>query len=71
MATSLSRQLQSLVTPQTALLAPTKKKASILFSSTEAASYGRETFYEIGMSCSCFIIFNSIQITLYNYYKLY
>ncbi|XP_047485960.1 HEAT repeat-containing protein 1-like [Penaeus chinensis] len=49
MATSLAQQLKSLRTPQTSLVYE-KKKASILFTEPEAASYDRDVYYDIGQA---------------------
>lgn len=49
MATSLAQQLKSLRTPQTSLVYE-KKKASILFTESEAASYDRDVYYDIGQA---------------------
>lgn len=50
MATSLAEQLQRLATPQSRQLVDSKKRASILFDSKEAANKDRETIYDIGLS---------------------
>lgn len=49
MSTSLAEQLQRLALPQTSVLAHSKKKASLLFDSKEAAGLKRETVYQIGL----------------------
>jgi U3 small nucleolar RNA-associated protein 10 len=48
MATSLARQLKKLQAPQTSLLNLDKKKPSLLFNPSEAASLDRSAFYDIG-----------------------
>lgn len=46
--TSLAQQLKYLTAPHTKLLTEKKKKPSLLFDPSEAASIDRATFYEIG-----------------------
>lgn len=48
MSTSLKRQLAALAAPSSSLLAPERRRSSIIFSAQEAAKYDRETFYQIG-----------------------
>lgn len=50
MATSLALQLQKLATPQTSILDEKKKKGSLLFDPSEAAGYGKDVYYDIGLS---------------------
>ncbi|XP_042231661.1 HEAT repeat-containing protein 1-like [Homarus americanus] len=50
MATSLATQLEKLKTPQTSILDEKRIRRSILFDSSEAAKYGRDILYEIGVS---------------------
>lgn len=50
MTTSLADQLKRLATPQTRQLVDSKKRASILFDSKEAANKDRETIFDIGLS---------------------
>ncbi|GLH02313.1 Uncharacterized protein GBIM_08366 [Gryllus bimaculatus] len=50
MGTSLIQQLQKLAAPQTSFILDEKKKASILFDPKEAASFDRETFFELGVN---------------------
>ncbi|KAB7498830.1 hypothetical protein Anas_05051 [Armadillidium nasatum] len=50
MTSQLSRQLISLSAPETNILDHHKKRASILFSASEAANFSRETYYQIGVS---------------------
>lgn len=49
MSTSLAEQLQRLALPQTSALKHSKKKASLLFDSKEAAGLKRDTVYQIGL----------------------
>lgn len=49
MSTSLAEQLERLAVPQTSALKHSKKKASLLFDSKEAAGLKRETIYQIGL----------------------
>lgn len=60
--TSLAEQLKKLAAPHTSLLVQKKKKASLLFSPSEAASIDRNTFYEIGAFPSSFINFSNISL---------
>ncbi|KFB38442.1 AGAP009004-PA-like protein [Anopheles sinensis] len=50
MATSLAAQLQRLAAPQTSVLVESRRKASILFDTKEAASKDREVIFDIGLS---------------------
>lgn len=45
---SLKAQLERLKTPQTSLLLRDKKRASLLFTPTEAANLDRDTVFNIG-----------------------
>ncbi|XP_063853087.1 HEAT repeat-containing protein 1-like [Scylla paramamosain] len=48
--TSLAAQLQRLATPQTSILDQKRDRRSILFDPSEAAKYGRDVYYDIGLS---------------------
>lgn len=50
MTTSLANQLRLLKTPQTSILFDKKKRTSILFEPTDAATKDRETIFDIGYS---------------------
>lgn len=50
MSTSLAEQLRKLATPQSSLFVDSKKRDSILFNPKDAATKGRDTIYEIGLS---------------------
>lgn len=50
MATSLAEQLRRLATPQTSQIVDSKKRASILFDTRDAANKDREIIYDIGLS---------------------
>lgn len=50
MATSLAEQLKRLAAPQTTQLYDLKKRPSLLFDPKEAATFTRETFYQIGLT---------------------
>ncbi|XP_064095160.1 HEAT repeat-containing protein 1-like [Macrobrachium nipponense] len=50
METSLALQLKKLATPQTSILDEKKKKKSLLFDPSEAAGYGKDVYYDIGLS---------------------
>lgn len=49
MSTSLAEQLQRLAVPQTTILTRDKKRTSLLFDPREAANFGKEIFYQIGL----------------------
>ena len=57
MATSLARQLKKLQAPQTSLLNLDKKKPSLLFDPSEAASLDRSAVYDIGTFPYSFVTF--------------
>lgn len=48
MATSLEAQLKKLAAPQTSILDYKRIRRSILFDPSEAAKYGRDTYFDIG-----------------------
>ncbi|XP_050696710.1 HEAT repeat-containing protein 1 homolog [Eriocheir sinensis] len=50
MATSLSSQLLQLAAPQTSIFDHKRDRRSILFDPSEAAKFGRDVYYDIGLS---------------------